>query len=179
VAGEDGSVDGDGPLELDFKAFVVLFGGEFCAKFFSLWFFIGDVVSCPGPRVVAGFELFEMAEDVFVDDVVVHDAFVGLIGSDQDADVAAAFVSQETEVSDTALLPLLFEAVYFRAELGELFFLFLAGDFGHFWEVYEFPVADNFFLNVFVVVSGVFLLVFFGFVLFDGFFSLGHKLKYY
>ena len=143
----------DGILELSLKTFEVFLGGEFRAKFLGFRFFIRNVVGCPGPGVVAGFELFELAEDVLIDDKVVHDAFVSLFSSHQNANIPTGLVPEEAELTDSSFLPFLPEPVDLGAEFCEFFLLFFTGDFGHLRKVDKLPVANDFLLDIFVFVT--------------------------
>ena len=81
-------VDVDGLIELCFKALIFFFGGKFSAEFLGFWLFVRNVMSCPSPAVVAGFKLFQLAENVLLDNIVIHDALMGFICPDQNSDVA-------------------------------------------------------------------------------------------
>jgi hypothetical protein len=159
--------------ELHLESLVFFLGSEFGAKLFCLRLFIRNVVSCPCPRVIAGLQLLQFAENVFLNDVVVHDALMSFIRSDQHSDIARSFVPKETQFSNPSFFPLFSEAIDFGLELGKFFLFFLPSDLWDFREINKFPVSDNFSLYVFIVItSGLFVFVFFGFGLFYGFFCL-------
>lgn len=76
-----------GLLENGLESLEFLFGGKTSAKLFSLEDLVGNVLSTPGPCIVAGLELFEFSEDiVLADDIVVEDAFVSGFSSHEDPD---------------------------------------------------------------------------------------------
>ena len=61
---------------------------------------------------------------------------------------------EETQLADAPLFPLLGpKAVDLGPELGKLLFLLLTGDFGHFWQVDELPVANDLLLNILVLLT--------------------------
>lgn len=76
------SVNADCFIKLNFKALVLFFRSEFGTELLSFWLLIWNIMGSPSPAVVACFKLFQLAKDVFLNDIMVHDAFVSLISSD-------------------------------------------------------------------------------------------------
>jgi len=68
--------------------FKIILGGEFGTEFFSGWVLIGDIMSSPSPSIVAGLHLFQFAENILGDDVVIDNTFMSLICSDQSSDIS-------------------------------------------------------------------------------------------
>ena len=84
---------------------------------------------------------------------------------------------QEAKLSNSSFLPFLSEAIDLGPELGKFFFLLFSSDFGHFRKVNKFPVADDFLLDILILIILVLLLVLFGLLVLDVFLLLKHMLK--
>lgn len=80
--------------------------------------------------------MYEVAEDIFFDDIVIHDASMGFLGSNEDSNISRGFVFKETKFSDSSFFPLISKTIDFASKFRELFFLFLSCDFGHLGKVY-------------------------------------------
>lgn len=89
-------------LELFFELFVVFFWSEFGTELLSFWLLIWNIISSPSPCVVAGFELFEFAEDVLSLKEMVDDNLVSFFSSDEYSDEIVLFVFKEFQLTNAS-----------------------------------------------------------------------------
>jgi len=75
-------------VELHFKTLVFLFRSEFCTKLFSFRLLVRNILGSPSPAIITCFKLLQFTEDVFLDDIVIHDTFVRFVSSHQYSNIA-------------------------------------------------------------------------------------------
>ena len=157
----------------------LFFGGESGGQLLDLGFLIGHIIGDPGESIITGLQNRKGPKLlVFFSDVVIHDAFVGFLCSDQDSDMLTSFMFENSHLSDPSLFPLAPEAINFGLELGNFFFLLFSSDEGHLFQIDYFPIPNDFLLNVLLLlVSRVFFLLLFRLWQFADFFRLEHMLK--
>lgn len=88
-----------GLFKLFLKLFVIFFWSEFGTELLCFWLFVWNIISSPGPSVVAGLKLFKLAEDVLVVKQVIDDNFVRFFSSNQDSDEFILLVLEEFQLS--------------------------------------------------------------------------------
>jgi hypothetical protein len=108
---------------------------------------------------------------------MVHDALVSLLSAVQDPDHFRDLVLQEAQFAHSSFLPLLLpKSINFRPKFGEFLLLLLSSDHWHFGQVNNLPIANNFLLNIFVlIISLFFLLVLLGLSFLIGLLLLEHS----
>lgn len=98
-------------------------------------------------------ELAELA--LLLDNEEVGDDFMGFFLSHEHSYLLGSFIFKELHFADSAFLPLgIAPAVELRAELGDFFVVFLAGDDGDFGKGNLLPVALDFLFGIVIIVIG-------------------------
>lgn len=151
-------------LELGLEAVELLFRGKFGAELLALWLLVADVVGGPGPGIVAGLHLLQLAEDLLGLNQVVEDALVGFLRPHQHPDQTRLLVLQELELAHSSLLPLAPPSIDFGFKFGYQLLLLLAGDHGDLGQVVDLVGGiEDLLLGVVVLVDLLVLFLIFNF----------------